>query len=363
MKIQFDILFEVEIYHNYYNSGISEDFNIVPTSISQKILRNYGLLFRKTSKGFVVLYEYVLELEQKHPLKPIEENIKFSFILQSKNPYLINYSNLPLDKKPNQIYRLHNLNDNQQNGNLLLTSDDTINHVSQNDRIEIKPQLFQYSFESLNETAEMEILDELRNPVPKSKRNVAIVDGILNYLVNLQSFAPGKYILKVDGDQKLEFYSSDELVGKNNVFGVIDIFRNDSVPNLYQFTKPNNDVKQKTYQVKIDNRMTYWKYYIVLKYRVKDVKPDDFSLTYPDSNGTNVKFESLNKEELADGTVTFPFLSNIELPLKQVPVKGIKLDKTNSNGNRLEIANLPIPSVKTLTKIKNELYSNMYVYI
>lgn len=374
MMIQLDTLFEVGLFHNYYKSGISDDFDIEPTALCKNQLLNYGLIFRKTSKGFVVLYELVKDDHgNPHPLKSIEENVKYSFMLKSNNPYLINYSDLPLDSQANQIYNLHNLNNNMQNGDLLLTSDSNAEFLSQKDRIHLKSQLFNYSSKSANTSVQIETLDGLNNTL--LRKNVLIVEGIFNYSIDLRRYPPGRFTLNVDGSKKLEFYANDELIGKN-VFGVIDIFQNNSVPAPYRFTKPNHDVFKKTYHVKIDNRKTYWKYNMVLKYRLGDVDPNDwpddwpndFSVVFPDSEGLQPQFNRQNIGYLADGAAIVPFVSVAKLPLQQVPIKGIQLKKTSSNNNGnisgiRDIDHLPNPSVQTINTINNEIYSSIFVYL
>lgn len=352
MKIQFEKLFEIKIFHSYYKSGTSEDFDIEPTALCRNQLLNYGLLFKKTAGGFVVLYEVVEDDSgNPHPLKPIEENTKFSFTLQAKNSSLINYSNLPLNSKPNQIYHLHNLNDNQQNGSLFLTSDKTEDYMSQKDRIELISQLFQYSFESTNSSAQIEIVDDLDNLV--FKKVVPIVEGMFNYSVDLRGYPPGKFTLKIDGAQKLEFYANDELIGKN-IFGIIDIFRNDSVPQAYQFTETNGDVRKKTYTVKIEKRQTFWKYYMVLKYR-PDITPDSLSID---------SFVRKDTEILSDGNSMVPFVSSTPLSLQEKPIKGIQLKKATGNGSTSICKNLPNPSVRTIKpEASDKIYSEIFIYL
>ena len=155
-----------------------------------------------------------------------------------------------------------------QNSNLLLSSDTNDEFITAQDALELKPQVFSYSFTSPNTSATLEIRDQWSQPVIQKRS--PIVEGKFYSLVDLSGHGPGRFSLFIDGIQKAQFYASDEFVGKR-IFGLVDIFRDDNVPATYQFTDPNqgHDVLPKTYAIKMDNRKTYWKYYVVLKYRLK----------------------------------------------------------------------------------------------
>ena len=376
MQVRFEKMFAVEIFHQFYESGISEDFNIIPLNRCAALLKDYGLLFHGTAGGFALSYATVRDQEGLlHPLKPIEENVRFSFGLQPKNPHLINYSDLPLIRQTDQIYYLNNLNDNQQNNLLLLSSSDTSEFISQQDVLPLKPLVFPYGFETGNASVFMEIHDEWSNPV--IQKTVAVVEDRFYDLVDLRRKGPGKFTLSIDGVPKEQFYASDELAGKN-IFGLIDIFCDDSVPSAYQFTDPSrdHDVLPRTYVVKINNRKTHWKYYLVLKYRLKDQSPadwpddwpDDWAIEYPPDASVNIAPQIGELKTMGDGTLAVPFISDATLPLQQKPIKGVKLKRVNGHGKNSgirEIENLPNPAVTSVVPddSENRIYSEIYVYV
>ncbi|MDH3974157.1 MAG: hypothetical protein OEV42_07745 [Deltaproteobacteria bacterium] len=368
MKIEFDKLLEVNFYHNYYRAEKGEDFEVEPTALCQKELKNYGLLFKKISRGFVVLYELTDDgLGGKEPLRAIDGKVRLSFMLKSRNPYLLNYSDLPLDSKFHHIYCLHNVNDNQQSGDLLLSSATDKNHLSLDDRITLKPQLFQYGFHSENPSAQIEIIDERGDSV--ISENVSLVEGVLNYPVDLRGRRPGRFTLKIDGQIELVFYASHELTGES-VFGIIDIFSNDDVPEAYRFID-GESVAPKKYMVKIKRRQTYWKYCVAFKYYERDehFKAENLSISHPDPS---VKFDS---QGVFDGDDVVPveiFISDKELAFTEEPVKGIdlKLKKSGQgggHGNVIELKkNLPAPSVNQIVKPDesgSNIYSEIYIYV
>jgi hypothetical protein len=376
MKIIFEPLFAVEIYHFYYTSTFSEDFVVVPTAACRRLLQNYALIFRSNAKGFAVFYEaFEDDSRNLHPIRPIAEDVRFSFRLQSKNPYLINFSDLPLDLAKRTIYYLHNRHDNPQNNELLLSADTVAAFVSQQDALKLAPLVFQYHLESSNPTAQLKILDEWSNSVITETKTV--VEGVVDYPVDLRGLGPGKYTLTIDGVQKEQFYAAEELSGQN-VFGLIDILRHDSVPAAYQFTNPaqNHDVAAKTYAVKINTRKTFWRYYVALKNRTKyptpadwpNDWPDDWTIAYPSQQGVSIDPQPGALRTLVDGTVAVPFVADAALPLQQAPIKGIQLKKSqgSEHSSSLRFAdNLPNPSIASIVPdiSSNKIYSEIFIYV
>jgi len=379
MKIQFQPLIDVEILHNYYASKRIPDLEIIPTRACRQLLRNYGLLFRKKNNGFTVQYEVIDSGNgNPHPQKPITESTRFSFTLQSKNPYLVSFSDLPFVAPSNRIYYLSNLNNNPQNSSLLLTSKTSSPFLTTQDSLELQPLRFDYRATSADTSALIEIKDEWSETVIARMRPV--VSGKLHYLVDLRTHGPGKFTLFLNGIQKKEFYASNEIVGKN-IFGLVDIVRDDRVPDAYQITDPHNnhDVLAKTFTVKINNRETWWKYNVVLKYR-RETKPEDLSIAFftlpengdspgdsaaPETDAPTTTFERKSKFAMPDGLTAVPFVAQDGLPLVEKPLKRIQLVKTGSGDNGMfTIDNLTNPSLAAITADEHgKLYSEIYVYI
>lgn len=364
MELEYNTLFDVEILHNYYDSGIAEDFTITPAGTCRQDLLDHGLLFRTTPKGFAVLYGLTRnDNGSPQPLRPLEKALKLSFAIASANPYLTNFSNLPLDGGNDQVYHLHNLNDNPQGGKFLLTSERTSDRLTQHDRIKLKPQSFQYTSKVNTSQAEIDVVNDTGKMV--LKKLVETTEGIISCPVNLKDGPPGKFILKVEGTRELEFYASNELMSKS-IFAVIDVFFTDNVPDAYRLIDDDNKPLPKTYTLRIDRRETYWRYYVVMKYRT-DTSSGDLSITSPDISGSPVVFEKQSRQQISDGTKAVPFVSNRPIPFRQSPVKGVQLKKANGSGGSgiFEIDNLPNPSVAALKPdgSTNKVYSEIFVYI
>jgi len=379
LQIRFEKLFEVGIYHNFYTNRISADFKIAPTAICRRLLRQYSLLFRTTAKGFAVFYEVAPSSgDAALPLKPIAEEVRFSFILKARNPLLTNYSDLPLDNPPGAVYYLTNLKDNVHDSQLLLSSDTASEFLNGQDVLELRPQVFHHRFDSANTVERLEIRDQFSNPV--IRQTVPIVEGKFSYPVNLRPVGAGLYTLIIEGGDTTRFYASDELTGQN-VFGIIDIFRSANVPGNYQFTDASNDhaVSAKNYVVKIDNRKTFWKYFLVLKYHpLKDKPPSEWpkkwqkklKIVYPSEPPIELTPQIENVRTMADGNPAIPFESPTALPLQEAPIKGIHLQPNgdgNGNGNDFlrRIDNLPTPVIASVLPnvTDDKIYSEIFIYI
>jgi putative component of toxin-antitoxin plasmid stabilization module len=379
LQIRFEKLFEVEIYHNFYSDGISADFSITPTASCRRLLREYGLLFRMTAKGFAVFYEVAPPgMDTAISLKPIAEDVRFSFMLQSRNPLLNNYTDIPLDNSPGGIYYLHNLNGNVQSSQLLLSSDTASEYLNGQDALELRAQTFAHEFETANAAERIEVLDQFSTPV--IQQTVQIVEGRFSYPVDLRPFGAGGFTLRIENGDTHRFYAGDELIGKN-LFGIIDIFRHDDVPGAYQFTDAANAhaVTPKTYTVKLDNRKTFWKYFLVLKYHpFRDKPPSEWpnkwrkklKIIYPSDPPIEFKPQMENLRIMADGSPAIPFEAPSALPLQQAPVKGIHLQPNgDGNGHAADslrrIDNLPTPAIASVlpSATDDNIYSEIFIYI
>lgn len=376
MNTDYKNLFRIKLSHLYYTSGQCADIRIKPTPRCRQLLKDYGLLCVETAAGLAVRYPAVAgPSDQLIPLKPISEAVGFSFMLVSKNPYLNNFSELPLIAGPSAIYHFNNLTANVQDGTLLLSADSGSPFVSTLDTIELRPQQFDYRTDHGSATAAVEIRDAWDRS--RVQETVAVVDGILAYRIDLRRTAPGQFTLLVDGVTKLLFYADDQLIGRK-IWGLIDIYRDDSVPAAYQFTDPaqQHTVVPKTYRLEIDKRRTFWKYYVALKYRLKNQAPDDWPADWPSDweivytadPTVHIEPDAGQIKTLTDGTLAVPFIADTALPLQEAPVKSVQLKKTgpgaNSSGIR-EMDNLPNPSVKTIVPNDSDhkIYSEVFIYV
>ncbi|HEY5674893.1 MAG TPA: hypothetical protein VIR78_14390 [Malonomonas sp.] len=358
MKIDFQPAFAVDIKHDYYPDGISADFMLAPTPDCQQQLRRFGLLFKETAGGFIVLYETTGTDGPVEPKRRIEGPLALSFVLWAKSPYLLNYSNLPLSKTPEQIFYLSNRHQVLNNAQLLLSADPVGEFVSAADLLPLRPQRFQVDVATDKGSLLWELFDAQGGLVHRQR--VISVEGNSSYLVDLGNRPPGFYLLRRDSAEQLRFYAADRLVS-GYPFGLLEIAVDPNVADAFSFVTAGGDVQFRRYLVKLQARKTTWEYFVVAKYEA-ELKPTDLSLTLDDPPVTFTRQPAVT---LADGSTAIPFIAGTPLPLRQQPIKGIALSKKKGASTpKLDIESLPNPAVtEVIPALAGKVISRVYVYL
>ncbi len=353
-EIYFEKLFDVKIRHDYYTKGDCGDFIIIPTEDSLKTLKNFGLLFKSYENGFQVLYRAFKD-GTIQPLKPIDTDIRLTFMLKPVNKYLVNFSDLPVKGMTEKIYYFDNLTLNKSAANELLLVDDTIKkYAYEKDTVFLKSTIYNYDEATGSASQDLKITDAQGvNLNPPIDETVNAIVGRVTKQFDLKKYGQGLYKLFVDGSATpfQTFYVDDKLLFEG-IFGIIEIFKNSSVPADYVFANTAGVVSSKTYVLQFHRRATFWKYILVKKYNT----------TLP-----NVTLQSgattLNgvPHSLPDGTAASLFEFTTTNDLKETPVANIKL---NSNGTAV-IQNLPNPTVDLIKPDtgSSKIFSEIYVYI
>ncbi len=358
MDINFNTLIDVDIFHEYYKDGISKDFEITPSVECKELLKDYRFLFRSTPTGFNVSYSADSE---DNPVIPIDYKIKLVFYLTSRNPYLLNYSNLPIDRIKNTIYYFTNYDSETSEKTTLHKNED---YVSSEDRIDLKSETFSMQVTSGENEVGVSVIDiddtAVINESFRVNKNVSHIQ------INLHPFSPGKFKLLIDGEETSEFYADNKIQGKV-VFGVIELFldSDSEVPLAYEINFPL--------------RKTYWRYNVFLKHTktltaenisidIPKTETDKYGYTFADDliknqdDQTKIIFEKLPAEETSDSIICVPFVFSEELPLAEEPVEGIRLVKINDNSI---FDNLPNPSIDSIKPepVTGKVYSEISIYI
>ncbi|MGD8777795.1 MAG: hypothetical protein PVH88_02415 [Ignavibacteria bacterium] len=359
MLIVFKKIFDVKFNHEYYSSGYADDLVITPTENCRQLMKNLGLLFKKNNKGFSVFY---ISDPEGGAVKPFNEKVMFSFIVESINPYFTLLSRLPIETEENGIYYFSNITsegDYQQR----LTK---FGRVHEDDIVKLKPGNFVHKILSGN----AKVIIEIKNQKGKliKKDSVDINNGECEYFVDLAKYKPGLYELFVDGTSNLKFYSSNEIF-KIKPFGIIEITR--------------EDLSEISYELLFIKQRTYWRYYVVSKYRQETTKdnlklsvsksivekymkrdPDDFTII-----DDKIEFKPGNQTTNSEGDNVISIIFTDMMPLQEEPITGIDLI-INNNGSSYELNDLPNPSVKNISRSLvngkpegNKFYSDIYIYI
>jgi hypothetical protein len=104
MTTSYQVLCSVVMQHSYFTDGQLRE----PTAATTARLRRAGLLFKHQPSGFVVLYASSSAANQSPKLlrKALAPAFPLVFGLTPRDPYFLNYSDLPLLKAPGHAYCL-----------------------------------------------------------------------------------------------------------------------------------------------------------------------------------------------------------------------------------------------------------------
>ena len=254
MKIKFDYLFEVVFEHEYFKNGLIPDLEIIPTYQTQELLRNYGMLFKKTERGIVILYEIDTAIAAESPLKPVVSDEIFSFELYMTNPYFSNYSNIPLNHKYPDFFYFNNLDENIVDSNLLLNKQ---NYSNASDITELTSNIFNLEKITVSPTSLLEIIDICGTKV--FSKTISSQNGSLIYQLDFDKIGSGRLDIYIDGSIYKKIYT-DKAVSRKSLFGILDIYKSGQVPLSYQYSLNDGTVNKKTYKIRFAKRDTTWKY-------------------------------------------------------------------------------------------------------
>ena len=94
----------VEIMHDYFENGLCSSFEINPSSNTRNILKDYGIIFRKTINGFVL----ISNRDERFTSISFNGPIQLTFKLTNKDPLFFNYTDLNLEGGTNFLFQNNN---------------------------------------------------------------------------------------------------------------------------------------------------------------------------------------------------------------------------------------------------------------
>lgn len=382
ISIKYEILFELRLLHEYFTDGKAVEIQIRPCESTRRRLQDYGLLFRETARGFVVLYEKDTHAPGEPPLKPITSEEFFLFEIYCNDPWFVNYTDLPLGHKLPDILYFNNLTENISPTQKLLNKG---SHVGANDVVVLSSSIYNLRKAILASAAVVEITGPDGIAVFSDTLEARNEDGnmVLQHQFNFDEFGQGRFDTKVDGNLHAALYVSPELSGKR-LAGLIEIHRAPGVPASYAFADGSGNVTHPpvVYHLRFGRRLSTWKYYVILKEFETD---PGISIDYQapgsgeDPYPATVNFApGLPDQSLVDtygsGKVLL-FEADTEIPLYETPKKNIRLNKPEDPDDLEEISdpdnveilrkhlpNAPVGALKPSTD-NSKVYSEIYVFI
>jgi hypothetical protein len=364
MIIKYQILFEVDVRHDYYKEFYSRDFSIVPSPACKVLLNRYQLIFRQTSSGFRI---YAPAVPKTIPPKLVNSfegaSLKFTFIMQINNSYFDAITSVPEFNPSRELFYFSNLREDIANGTRYL-GDQMANARLGEPVKSIPSSILNYKFEAPVNSAQFELTDIFGNPYQLHHAGFSFtdpdekIDSFQHNLSAIVKFQRGRYLITDDQAGELAFYYNPDLLGKS-AFGIIEIFSNTEA-----FTNPSVNIVPEAYRFMVDDEITgngaysigfeasAWKWMYVCR-----KNPENSGNGYSVSNLTvegPVAFSTAGGDDiderriLSDGPITSAETS-VSVILKHSGVK---------------IRDLPLPAMgSTLKTDNNEVFYEMYIYV
>ncbi len=310
IDVKLSSLFTISFLHNYFTDQLCKAFVVSPTPSTAKLLNGHQIVVRQLDNQ---LYAGVKTDGTTKPFIVPEEGLKLTFILQLTDPLFFNYTNLPLVWPSGNIYHFTNRNNNTSNSRKFLSlpipynsavnytvgdiavnssgtafeairtvtgtpppADGTLSadwlqidastsrnrYVSQADQVQLVPSRSSWT---LAAPAASVVVNAWGYDLTARDYTQSVLSKTMNFPqpvssfnLDLSSLPPGRYKLDVNGTQQA-IYVNDELAG-TDVFAVIDIFQEASLPAGYQLLDGSGNIASPVYAILFLNRATIWKF-------------------------------------------------------------------------------------------------------
>lgn len=351
-------LFSIALRHHYRSENRNLDFELLPTGQTAELMAQRRLLWLPTATG-ISIYGLVASGSGSESRIYIsaDEKLGLTFLIVPIQPHFRIYSALPFAPEGDKIYRFHNLNNNPDGVNRLLTAPDSTKAVTSKDLVPIDSPIQRQALAPDPNVLEVTATDAL-NTIHYKREVEAHAEEQLDLVVNLETLPEGYYKLKIGSTEKL-FYLCAELA-RRAAFGVVDIFVGDPVPQDNRFLDDEDKVVARRYLINIGARKVFWQYAIYPHYRSSLAAAD---VTLAHGNGGGITFRS--PQLRGDGAVVVRSQSKVALTDK--PKAGINLTVPRPVGaGDLEFANLKNPSpadTRPVATGSDEYYSEARIYV
>ncbi|MGV3597824.1 MAG: hypothetical protein ACO1PI_08125 [Bacteroidota bacterium] len=377
----YQTLIKLEMLHNFYKSGVTDDFEFLLTTDFQQLIRQQRLLYRNFGCGFSVLYE---RTQPNMPTIDIDTDLNFVFGIGVKNPAAF-FGITDLDEEsPSTVTYTNGCRMFYYTDGALADLKYKVLHAMYPERFSFRftekttSKSLKVTIKNQSGTAVVAQYDIEGNPITGPYTLMADnEDDTGNIIRTFKDFfdvskvGSGYYtiVLKRDDatEKTLQVYIHDEL-SRSNVAGVVQL----------SLAKPTLPVAAQNLRIDLKRAESIWKYYIInrsgLDFTATDLVLSDKSgdsgpvyNTYAFSGNpfTTGGGQALpNSADSINSLPTMVFESTVKIPFYEVPKTKLELKKipdgspTATAGNVL-ISSLPNPA----PDVRANDNCNIYVYI
>ncbi|MGM0459932.1 MAG: hypothetical protein ACQERO_11360 [Bacteroidota bacterium] len=380
VSINYTRLFNLRLFHNYYESGRLPDVHLHPTHQTVRKMNGAKMLFKRIPGGVVVLYrasdDYRASDNETTPVVELDPDQRFSFFITAEQKTQFqNITKLDLarDDRFHSGSILHFSND-PENPSIDPEKPEAISHSILDGT---RNSVFTYSFQLDGNPDEVlfRVRDDKGNLVSPGRT----VDGsplsttlileksnedTYSRQIDLRNKPSGRYsviIRNMDDDETLEkhtFYVDDRLASRD-ILGIAEINYTQDTGHLYGPTEE--------YEISFSRKETIWTYYIVNKNGNVIFDDHDLEIKEQVSNGSppvqfSVDGDQPNADIKINGMETVIFKSQTAIPFTDRPKASLRL--LRNPGSRELVSNLPNPSHSGVVKEVNGIpESEVFVFI
>ncbi|HEY9115528.1 MAG TPA: hypothetical protein VIN10_12585 [Bacteroidales bacterium] len=339
-SIFFNTLLKINLSHEYHADGLCNELNIIPTQSSRHLLNRFGIFFKNTNSGAVLLYE---SPDGSLGMKiPIENELKLTFQFSPTNPAFLNYTDADFSNEPLTVFYFNNLNPSINGQNHTILESKIVAPLNLETRL--------LKVKKINADAKFILVKNIKGESEKY-----YFDSQFDELkVNLSDFSPGKYTLEQfdSAHNKIgntyTYYYSDEITAQN-LTGIFELFIDEN----YDPANPLN------FLFNFKSRPTFWRYKILKNSSTPPLNIDNINAAT-----ISVKHEPENPADeiifkAAAGTDPIIIQSENTIKLKEKGYDKIRLKKNSE----ILISNMPNANVDTLQIDGINWLSDIYVYV
>jgi len=257
LKFQYRPFASLKVSHEFYTKNLARDLQFLPAPESKALAERIGLFIKKSDAGISISYDVMMGDALLNFLLNNEE-IYFDFYLVTGNYMFANFTDMPTESIGSLYYfDAEGALSGQEEDQYQLHPGD---FVTNDDRYPVMRTDF------YREVKSGEAKYELKDDAGKVYRQADVAG---KYAVELNGLPAGKYHVHENGKQQQTFiYQSVDFQRKNTVALIKIAISGQLRQSIISTLERGEVLPNATYSLQFDSRSTYWKYFIVSKYKL-----------------------------------------------------------------------------------------------
>lgn len=348
LKFQYKPLFTIKVNHNYFPEDELDDFYLVPTRRTVRLIDKMSMLVRNKAGEIHVLYDVSkTELLQLNLESTSEVESKFSFLLFSKNQYFVNITDVPVDLN-NKVFYCSNKHAGLKR-----------NATLHNDKFLGSSDLYDIQAQEIQNDQENDVDYKITQEDGRDKKSKSVTPLDKGKQIELDKLIEGHYKIFRNDEELSSFINIGRRV-KGSPIGYVEIFFNNKLKQKVIREIEGSELETFNYSLYFNARSVFWKYLIVPIY-MKRLK----KLAVTTQNGSEkIPFKNSGEEEI-NGKKAVSFVSEQPIQFKKYQDIEIQLKKKEGEGAaKTLMKKLPYAPFDLIKPIDKENYtSEIFVYI